>query len=120
MAKSNLKEKFRIVNIKKGDVVVPISGRDRVTGKKGKVIRVFPETNKVLVEGINFVKKHRKQTRMDRQGGILSMEEPLDISNVMIVCPRCGQPTRVGRRRLEGYKYSFRYCKSCNEIIDKI
>ncbi|MGQ9705939.1 MAG: 50S ribosomal protein L24 [bacterium] len=120
MAKGNLKEKFRVVNIKKGDIVISISGKDRVARKKGKVIRVFPEINKVLVEGLNFVKKHKRQTRVDRQGGILSMEEPLDISNVMLICPRCGQPTRVGRRKLEGYKWSYRYCKSCEEIIDKI
>lgn len=120
MAKKELNEKHRIVNLKKGDTVVAIYGRDEVSHKKGKVLKVFPERNKVLVEGINFVKKHRRQTRQDRQGGILTVEEPIDLSNVMLVCPRCGQATRVGRTKIEGYRWSVRVCKKCGEIIDKV
>jgi len=120
MAKKELNEKHRIVNLKKGDTVVAIYGRDEVSRKKGKVLKVFPERNKVLVEGINFVKKHRRQTRQDRQGGILTVEEPIDLSNVMLVCPRCGQATRVGRTKIEGYRWSVRVCKKCGEIIDKV
>ncbi len=106
------------LKIKKGDEVVVVAGRERFAKKKGKVLKIFPEKNTVIVEGVNFVKKHRRQTRQDRQGGIINVEAPINISNIMLVCPKCGKPSRVGRIRLEGGS-SARVCRSCNEIIDK-
>lgn len=112
------KNKRRKLNIKKNDKVVVIAGDDRVLEKSGKVLKIFPDKNRVIVEGVNFVKKHLRVTRQDRQGGIIEIEAPVDISNVMVVCPRCGQPTRVGRRNVEGVVGSVRYCKKCDENID--
>jgi len=106
------------MKIRKGDEVVVVAGRERFAKKKGKVLKVFPEKNKIIVEGANFIKKHRKQTRQDRQGGIINVEAPIDISNVMLVCPKCGKPSRVGRLKLEEGS-TVRICRRCEEIIDK-
>jgi len=101
--------------IKKGDFVLVIKGKDR--GKKGRVIKVFPDTSKVLVEGINFVKKHIRPRRVDQQGGIIQIEKPISISNVMLFCLKCEKRTRVGFKFLQdGSK--VRYCKKCGEIIE--
>ena len=103
--------------IKKNDIVQVIAGDDR--GAKGKVLRVFPRQGKVIVEGVNFVKRHRRQTRADMPGGIQEKEAPIDISNVMLVCPKCSKPTRIGVSILpEGRK--VRVCKHCHEMIDSI
>jgi len=100
--------------IKKDDTVQVIKGKDR--GKKGKVIRVFPEARRALIAGINLVKKHKRQTRQDQQGGIVSIEAPISISNLLLVCKSCGQPSRVGFKFLED-KTKSRFCKSCKEAI---
>lgn len=88
------------VKIKKNDEVIVISGRDK--GAKGRVMRVFPGNNTAIVEHVNMVKKHEK-ANPNRQvkGGILEREAPINISNLQLVCPESGQPTRVGRKRLE-------------------
>ena len=106
-----MRKKFRI---KRGDIVQVISGDDR--GKRGKVLRVFPQEERAIVEGVNFVRRHTRPRRMGETGGIIEKEAPIHISNLMLVCPKCNQPTRVGMMLLEdGTK--VRYCKKCGEII---
>ncbi|KYO63920.1 MULTISPECIES: 50S ribosomal protein L24 [Thermovenabulum] len=104
------------VHIKKGDTVVVISGKDK--GKKGKVLRVFPKESRAIVEGVNMATKHKKPSPKFPQGGIIHQELPVYTSKLMIVCSKCGKPTRVGHTFLEdGTK--VRVCKKCNEVIDK-
>lgn len=102
-------------HVKKNDTVMVIAGKDK--GKSGKVLRVIPKHDKVLVEKINMVKKHMKPNQQTRQGGILEREAPLHISNVKLVCTKCTDPTRVGYRILEDDR-KVRFCKKCNEVID--
>lgn len=94
--------------IKKDDTVLIISGNDR--GKKGKVLKVFPATNKIIVEGVSFVKKHQRPTQQLPQGGVMSIEAPIHVSNVKLVAPKSGIATRVGFKILkDGTK--VRVCK---------
>jgi len=100
--------------IRKGDIIQAVTGKDK--GKKGKVIQVFPDAGRALVEGINLAKKHKRQTRQDQQGGIVSIEMPIAIANIMLVCKHCDRATRVGFSVLkDGTK--ARVCKSCKEAI---
>ncbi|NQS99513.1 MAG: 50S ribosomal protein L24 [Candidatus Omnitrophica bacterium] len=100
--------------VKKNDMVRCCAGRDK--GKKGKVLSVLPEEKRVIVEGINFIKRHTRKTREDQQGGIIQKEAPIDISNLMLLCSKCNKPTRVGFTLLkDGTK--ARVCKKCNEVI---
>ncbi len=102
--------------LKKGDFVQVIKGKDK--GKKGRILKIFYKENRVLVEGINFVKKHVKPGAVDRQGGIIQVEKPISISNVNFFCLKCSKPTRLGIKFLEdGSK--VRYCKKCKEIVDE-
>lgn len=103
-------------NIKKNDTVILLAGKDK--GRKGKVINVLPKEEKVVVEKINVVKKHQKPTR-DFQGGIIEKPMPVPRSRVMLVCPRCSKPTRIGVKFIENNK-KVRACKKCQEIIDKL
>lgn len=103
------------LKIRRGDTVMVIAGKDR--GKKGKVQKVLPRERRVIIEDINMVRKHRKPTRQVMQGGIIEQPAPLDISNVMLVCRRCGEPTRIGSRRLEDGSRT-RVCRKCGEVID--
>ena len=101
--------------IKREDFVVVIAGKDK--GKRGKVLRVIPKKQRVVVEGVNIVKKHQKPTA-NSPGGIIEKPAPIHVSNVMLICPKCGTPTRVGFTFLEdGTK--VRKCKKCGEVIDK-
>ncbi len=100
--------------IKKGDIAQITKGKDR--GKKGKVIAIFPEEKRALVEGLNLVKKHKRQTRQDQQGGIVSIESPIAIANIMLVCKHCNRPARVGFK-VETDKTKSRFCKACKEVI---
>jgi large subunit ribosomal protein L24 len=103
------------MNIKKGDTVLVITGKD--AGRKGKVLKVIPKDNRVVVEGINKAKKHQRPSRAIPQGGILQIEAPLNVSNVMLLCTKCNKPTRIARRFLEnGTK--VRFCKNCGEVLD--
>nr|WP_156779943.1 50S ribosomal protein L24 [Ammonifex degensii] len=103
------------MHVKKGDTVLVLTGKD--AGKKGKVLRVIPEEQRVIVEKVNIVKRHMRPTRQFPQGGIIEKEAPIHASNVMLVCTKCGRPTRVGHRILpEGKK--VRVCKKCGEPID--
>jgi large subunit ribosomal protein L24 len=103
------------MKIRKNDTVVIIAGKDR--GKKGKVRRALPREDKVIVEGVNMIKRHSRARRAARQAGIIELEAPIHISNVAIVCNKCGKPTRIGFRFLEDGK-KVRICRSCNEVID--
>ncbi len=103
------------MNIRKNDTVLVIAGKDR--GKKGKVRFVFPKKKRIIVEGINFIKRHARPTGQARQAGIIEREESINISNVMILCEKCHNPVRVGYKTLEDGK-RVRYCKSCQEVID--
>ncbi len=103
------------MNIRKNDEVLVMTGDDR--GKRGKVHHSFPRENRVLVEGINMVKRHMKPRANIRQAGIIEREAPIDASNVMLVCTKCHKPTRVEFRVLED-KSSVRVCKNCHEVID--
>src|SRR6267378_321522 len=104
------------INVRKNDRVVVIAGKDK--GKKGRVIEVQPAKRKVIIEGVNMVKRHNKaNTRRGIQGGILERESPIDISNVMVLCPHCGEPTRSGHQVLEDGK-RHRACKKCGSVFN--
>ncbi len=98
--------------IKKGDLVKVVAGKDN--GKEGKVLRVMSKENKVLVEDVNVAKRHiRKMEGLE--GGILNISKPINLSNVMLICPNCKKPSRVG---FEGHdKTKVRVCKKCKEVI---
>lgn len=113
MKKENIK-----VPIKKGDTVEVIHGKDK--GKRGKVLTVLRTDQKAVVEGINFVKKHTRATQENPQGGIVTKENPMRISNLRLVCSRCNQVTKVKRSTVSDSEYRVRICKKCNEIIDKV
>lgn len=103
------------VKIKKGDRVEVIAGKDR--GKVGKVLRVFPSQNLLVVEKANVVKKHTRPSQKNPQGGIVEMEAPLHLSKVMLICPRCNKKTRVGKAVLaDGSR--VRVCKKCGSEMD--
>jgi large subunit ribosomal protein L24 len=98
------------------DEVIVLKGKE--AGKKGKILRVLPAMGKVLVEKVNLVKKHMRPTKKLPHGGIIEKESPIAISNVMLVCPKCSKPTRVGKKLLEDGS-RVRICKKCGEVIDK-
>ena len=105
------------MNIRKNDRVIITAGKDK--GKSGRVIEVQPLKHKVLVEGVNVVKRHQKtNTRRGVQGGILVREAPIDVSNVMVICPHCGKASRTGHQLLtDGTR--TRACKKCGAVIEK-
>jgi len=103
------------LGIKKNDTVIVLSGREK--GKKGRVISVMPAKEKVIIENINIIKKHMKPNRQYTQGGIISKENPLHISKVMLVCPKCSKPSRISNTVIETGK-KLRMCKKCKEVID--
>ncbi|MBU0710093.1 MAG: 50S ribosomal protein L24 [Candidatus Omnitrophica bacterium] len=96
--------------IKKGDLVQVIKGKD--TGKKGKVLNILPEAKVALIEGVNLVKKHKRQSRQDQQGGILSIEAPMNLSNLAVFCKQCNSPKRMGFTLLKDGTKS-RICRCC-------
>ena len=102
------------LKLKKGDQVMVITGKDK--GKRGNIDQVFPKISKITVVGINKVKKHLKPSKKNPHGGIIDKIMPLQVSNVIIVCPRCSNPTRIGYK-LTGEK-KMRMCKKCNESVD--
>jgi len=103
------------MKIKKEDTVLVVAGKDK--GKKGKVRFAYPKSNTVLVEGINFIKKHARATGQARQAGIIEREEAMNVSDVMLVCSKCNRPARVGYRELADGK-RVRICRACKEVID--
>jgi large subunit ribosomal protein L24 len=103
------------MKIRKDDTVVVIAGKDK--GKKGKVRYAYPKDNRLLIEGVNFIKRHARATGQARQAGIIEREEPIHASDVMLVCSKCNRPVKVGSRHLADGK-KVRFCRSCNEVID--
>jgi large subunit ribosomal protein L24 len=103
------------MNIRKNDTVVVITGKDR--GKKGKVRFAYPKDDKIIIEGINFIKKHSRARGQVRQAGIIDLEAPMHVSNVMFLCDKCAHPARVGFRKLEDGR-KVRICRACGEVID--
>lgn len=104
------------VHVRKGDTVEIIAGKHR--GKRGKVLKVIPKTGRLIIEGVNVVKRHSKPTQKLPQGGIVEKEAPLHGARVMLVCPKCGQAARVGHGYL-GDGTKIRVCKNCGEQIEK-
>ena len=101
------------MNIKKGDTIVVLSGKDK--GKQGKILKSDPKGGKVIVEGVNVAMKHRKPRKQGEEGGIIKVETPIYACKVMVVCPKCGKPTRVAHK-LDGGK-KVRVCKKCGAEI---
>jgi large subunit ribosomal protein L24 len=102
------------MKIHKGDTVKVISGKDK--DATSVVMRALPESRKVVVEKVGVVKKAQRPTRDNPSGGIMSIEKPIPVSNVMLVCPKCSEPTRVGMKVEDGKK--LRVCKKCGKAID--
>ncbi len=103
------------MHVKRGDIVKVISGKDK--GKEGKILTAYPETGKVVVEGVAVVKKHQKARMQGQESGIISKEAAIDASNVLRVCSKCGKAARTGVKILEdGSK--VRYCKKCEEVFN--
>lgn len=103
------------MKIRKNDTVLVITGKDK--GKKGKVRFAHPKDERILVEGVNFIKKHARARGQAKQAGIIDLEAPIQVSNVMLLCGKCDHPTRVGFTFLEDGR-KVRTCRSCNEVID--
>jgi large subunit ribosomal protein L24 len=103
------------LGIKKNDTVVVIAGVEK--GKRGRVIGVDPRRDRIIVEGIKMIKKHMKPSSTYRQGGIIEKESSVHRSNLMLICPKCDKPTRIGHSILENNK-KVRLCKKCREVTD--
>src|SRR3989338_2444650 len=101
------------MKIKKGDQVLITSGKDR--GKTGKVLNAFPGESKLLLEGLNLRKKHAKPKKQGEKGQVVEVPAPLSVSNVKLICPKCGKPERIGYKIIEKKKY--RICKKCEQEI---
>jgi large subunit ribosomal protein L24 len=101
------------MKIKKGDQILIIKGKDR--GRVGKVIKALPKENRVVIEGLNLVKKHIKPRREGEKGKIIEIPRPISVSNVKLICPHCSKPTRIGYK-FEGQE-KYRYCKKCQKLI---
>lgn len=109
------RERTHKVRVKKNDQVVVTAGKDR--GARGRVLRVIPGEGKALVERINLIKRHtRPNPQRGIQGGILEREGPIQLSNLMVICPECGKPARLGRKRLEDGR-GARVCKRCSATL---
>jgi large subunit ribosomal protein L24 len=103
--------------VRKNDNVMVVGGKDR--GKRGRVLRVIPGRNRVLVEGINFIKRHtRPNPQQNVKGGVVEREASLHASNVQIICPECGAATRIGRQLLDDGR-KVRVCRKCDGAVDK-
>jgi len=101
--------------IRKGDQVKVIAGNDR--GKEGEVLQVSPKESRILVRGVNVIKRHQRPTSRQREGGIVEREAQIHVSNALVICPECDHPTRVGFQRDEdGVK--MRVCRQCGEMFD--
>ncbi len=104
------------LHVKKGDKVRIIAGKDK--GKEGKILTSIPASQRVIVEGVNVIKKHQRPTQKMPQGGILEREAAIASSNVMLICPACSAATRIGHKHLGDGK-KVRVCKKCGEVVDK-
>lgn len=103
------------LHVKKDDLVMIVAGKDK--GKSGKVLRVLPEKERVVVENLNLIKRHTRPSQTNSEGGIIEKEAPIAISNVQLLCPGCSKPARTGIKVLEDGSKA-RFCKKCNEIVN--
>jgi len=103
------------MKIRKNDTVLVIAGKDK--GKKGKVRFAYPKEQRILIEGVNFIKKHSRAKGAARQAGIIDLEAPILVSKVMLLCDKCSKPSRIGFEKLEDGR-RVRICRSCREVID--
>ena len=107
------------MRVRKNDQVLVLSGNYK--GKKGKVLKVFPDEKRVIVEGVNFIKRHTRPSQQSPQGGIVEKEAPIHVSNVMVVCPKCSTPSRMGSEAVfdesRNRKNRVRVCKNCGEML---
>lgn len=103
------------MKIRKNDTVMVIAGKDK--GKKGKVRVAYPKGERVLVEGVNFIKRHTRASGQARQAGIIEREEAIHVSDVMLVCSKCNKAARIGYQYLDAGK-KVRVCRACHEVID--
>ncbi|RJP75830.1 MAG: 50S ribosomal protein L24 [Candidatus Zixiibacteriota bacterium] len=105
------------MHVKKNDTVVILSGNDR--GKRGRVLKVFPDKNRVIIEGVRFIKRHTRPNPKNQAGGILEKEAPINASNVMVICSKCGEPARTKHREVteEGRTRHIRACVRCGEVF---
>ncbi len=103
-------------HVKKNDMVKVLSGKEK--GKTGKILKAYPEKQRVIVEHLNMIKKHTKRQSQGQGGGIIEREGTIHISNLMLICPACKQATRIGKKFLED-NTKVRVCKKCGEVIDK-
>ncbi len=102
------------MRIKKGDKVIVITGEYK--GVEGEVLKSFPKANTVIVEKVNFMKKHQRPTQQNQEGGIFEIEAPIDVSNVKFVCPHCSAHANPKKKTLKD-KTRTRYCPECEEIV---
>ena len=110
------------MHVKTGDEVLIITGKDK--GKRGKVKQSLPSDNRVIVGGLNIIKRHMKQRGPGKPSGIIELEAPIQVSNVMLICPSCGRASRTGHRLIEetdhkGRQRKVRFCKACDAVVDK-
>lgn len=103
------------LRLKKGDTAVVITGKNK--GQKGRVLSILPQKGRVIIEGVNIIKKHQKPSKKYAKGGIIEKEGTLNISNVMLICPKCSRPSRIGSSSVDEGK-KVRTCKKCKEVID--
>ena len=103
------------MKIKKNDTVLVIAGKDR--GKKGKIRKALPREKKVIVEGLNMIKRHSRAKGQARQAGIIELEAPINVSNVILICNKCNKPARVGYQFLSDGRKA-RVCRACDEVLD--
>ncbi len=106
------------MNIKKGDKVKILAGKDK--GKTGKVLQVFPTRERASVEGLNLLIKHMRPSREGENGQRIEFPAPLNISNLILICPKCSKPTRIAHKITKGDKGNkkFRVCKKCDQVVD--
>lgn len=107
------------MRVTKDDQVLVISGNYK--GKKGRVLKVFPEKNRIIVEGVNFIKRHTRPSQQNAQGGIIEKEAPIHVSNVLVICPKCNQAARFGSTAVKDESRNkmrhVRVCKNCGEML---
>jgi large subunit ribosomal protein L24 len=109
------------MKIHKNDTVMVIAGNDAAKKKTGKVLKVYRDTGRVIIEGVNIIKRHSRPSQKNPQGGIVQKEASISAANVMVICPKCTKPTRVGRKAVTdpttGRKQMMRVCRNCEEMF---